>query len=771
MKLILKFVIPLIIVLGIIGAMMVPVMDLVTQRWFIKDLELRSQLVTNTLQESLQPLLLTKGRERKSKIQALLDKVAQDERILAMGYCDANNVLEFKTILFPADLACQDIPTDPQTSANTPLPLMTKTLKGGRFSITATPLVALSVEAEGTSPVAVSLGRLIIVHDLSVAERRSDDTRNYLIALILIIGVVTSLVAVLVARWSRKEWMNSMRTLLNEVRKPSLADNLVAPQHQEFQPILRDIKNLMRDLEDNRAISDDLQLHWTPQKLREILSTELSGDEVIVVSNRQPYIHSRVGDQIEVHFPASGLVTAMEPIVRACSGVWVAHGNGSADREVVDERDRVKVPPDNPQYEIHRVWLSKEEELGYYYGFSNEGLWPLCHIAHTRPIFRGSDWEEYVKVNQKFADAVVRDARSADPVVLIQDYHFALLPQMIRAQLPQATIITFWHIPWPNQEVFGICPWREAILEGLLGSTIMGFHTRYHANNFIDTVDRFLESRIERETSSISYNGKITLVRPYPISIEWPPRWLAEVPPGPECLQRIHARDNIPEGILIGIGVDRLDYTKGIVERFRAIERLLEKHPEWIGQFSFVQIAAPSRSSLPAYQHFDAEVRAMAEQINIKYGDGRYQPIILKIEHHEPVDVFQYFRAAVLCLVSSLHDGMNLVAKEYLSARDDEQGVLILSMFAGASRELTEALIVNPYDIEQCAEALHVALSMPASEQRERMHAMRSYVSEFNIFRWAGRMLLDAATVRRKNRFALKLSSLGANAPQLKELS
>ena len=782
MKLLLKFVIPLIVVLGIGGALLVPAVDLITRRWFVSDLERRSQLVIGTLQESLRPLLLMKGRERKTIIQALLDKVAQDERILAMGYCNANQVLEFKTVLFPADLNCQSLPTpepaDPRADPaadDEALNLIVKTIKGQTYHFTtdtmrAAPMVAGENASTGTAAPPPILGQLIMVHDLSVAARRSADTRNYLIALILIIGIVASLVALIMVRWSRREWMNSMRALLNEARKPSAATDPVAPQHREFQPILRDIKTLMRDLEDNRAIRDDLQLHWTPQKLREILSNELSGDEVIVVSNRQPYIHSRVGNTIEVHFPASGLVTAMEPIVRACSGVWVAHGNGSADREVVDERDRVRVPPDDPQYEIHRVWLSKDEELGYYYGFSNEGLWPLCHIAHTRPVFRGSDWEEYVKVNQKFADAVVRDARSADPVVLIQDYHFALLPQMIRAQLPQATIITFWHIPWPNQEVFGICPWREAILEGLLGSTIMGFHTRYHANNFIDTVDRFLESRITRETSSISYNGKMTQVRPYPISIEWPPRWLAEVPPGPDCRLRIHARDNIPDDVRIGIGVDRLDYTKGIVERFRAIERLLEKHPEWIGQFAFVQIAAPSRSSLPAYQHFDAEVRAMAEQVNIRYGDGRYLPIILKIEHHEPVDVFQYFRAAALCLVSSLHDGMNLVAKEYLSARDDEQGVLILSMFAGASRELTEALIVNPYDIEQCAEALHVALSMPEHEQRERMHAMRSYVSEFNIFRWAGRMLLDAAAVRRKNRFALKLSGLGANASQLKEL-
>lgn len=772
MKLIVKFLAPLIIVFGIIGALMIPAVELLTHRWFISDLERRSQLVIGTLQESLRPLLLMNGRERKTIIQALLDKVAQDERILAMGYCNADLVLKFKTVLFPADLSCQSLPAEEANDDET-LTLIVRNIKGRTHHFT-TDTVLLNPVAEDESTAAspsTVLGRLIMVHDLSVATQRNNDTRNYLIALIVIIGVVTSLVSMVMARWSRKEWMNSMRTLLNEVRKPSAAHHEVPPQHQEFQPILRDIKNLMRELEDNRVIRDDLQLHWTPEKLREILSEELSGDPVIVVSNRQPYIHSRVGSEIQVHFPASGLVTAMEPIVRACAGVWVAHGNGSADREVVDENDRVKVPPDNPQYEIHRVWLSKAEEQGYYYGFSNEGLWPLCHIAHTRPIFRESDWEEYVKVNQKFADAVVRDARSPDPVVLIQDYHFALLPQMIRKQLPQATIITFWHIPWPNQEVFGICPWREVILEGLLGSSIMGFHTRYHVNNFIETVDRFLESRIDMETLSISYNSKITLVRAYPISIEWPPRWLAAIPPGPECLQRVRARDNLPENVRIGIGVDRLDYTKGIVERFRAIERLLEKYPEWIGQFSFVQIAAPSRSSIPAYQHFDAEVRAITEQVNRKYGDGRYRPIILKIEHHEPVDVFQYFRAASLCLVSSLHDGMNLVAKENLSAHDDEAGVLILSMFAGASRELTEALIVNPYDIEQCAEALHIALAMPESEQRERMHTMRSYVREFNMFRWAGRMLLDAAAVRQKNRFALKLSSLGTNATTLLKAS
>jgi trehalose 6-phosphate synthase len=468
---------------------------------------------------------------------------------------------------------------------------------------------------------------------------------------------------------------------------------------------------------------------------------------------------------IKIQFPASGLVTAIEPVVRACSGVWIAHGNGTADREVVDKRDRAQVPPGKNEYEIHRIWLTPEEEKGYYYGFSNEGLWPLCHIAHTRPIFRQSDWESYKQVNQKFANAVIADAKSDNPVVLVQDYHLALVPKMIRDKLPNATIITFWHVPWPNPEAFGICPWREEILEGLLGSSIVGFHIRFHRNNFVETVDRFLESRIDREYSSISYLGRATLVRSYPISIEWPPHLLADIPPISDCEKRVRQRDKLPMGVAIGLGIDRLDYTKGIIERFRSVERLLEKHPEWIGKFSFIQIAAPSRSSISAYKTFDDDVRAMARHVNERFGADGYTPIVLKIQHHGPELVYEYMRAANLCFVSSLHDGMNLVAKEYIATRDDELGVLVLSMFAGASRELTEALIVNPYDIEQCADALHSALSMSAREQRERMHAMRSFVKEFNIYRWAGRMLIDAATIRRKNRFLARFAGEKSRPP------
>ena len=410
------------------------------------------------------------------------------------------------------------------------------------------------------------------------------------------------------------------------------------------------------------------------------------------------------------------------------------------------------MPPGRNEYALRRVWLSAEEEQGYYYGFANEGMWPLCHIAHTRPVFREDDWLDYKRVNQRFADVVVEEARSSDPIVLVQDYHFALLPRMIREQLPEATIITFWHIPWPNFESFGILPWREEVLQGLLGSSILGFHTQSHCNNFFDTVDRFLEARVDRETFTVSYGGDPTEVRRYPISIEWPPAALQVQPDVATCRAKVRRELGLPEGVKLGVCVDRLDYTKGILERFAAIERLLELEPHWVGQFSFVQVAAPSRTNIEEYRNLDARVRASAERINARFASERCPPIVLKIEHYDANRVYELYRAAEVCYVASLHDGMNLVAKEFVASRDDEQGVLILSQFTGAARELAEALIVNPYDFEQAAAALHVALSMAPEEQRARMRSMRNLVQEFNVFRWAGRMLLDAARMRHRSR-------------------
>jgi trehalose 6-phosphate synthase len=364
-----------------------------------------------------------------------------------------------------------------------------------------------------------------------------------------------------------------------------------------------------------------------------------------------------------------------------------------------------------------------------------------------------------VRVNQLFADAVVKESTSRDPIVLVQDYHLALVPRMVRDALPAATIITFWHIPWPNPEAFAICPWREELLDGMLGSSILGFHTQFHCNNFVDTVDRQLEARVDRETFSVSYRRELTTVKRYPISIEWPPSSDLEVAPVAECRAAVRERHGLPANQAVGIGVDRFDYTKGIEERLRAVERLLERWPEWVGKFTFIQIAAPTRGGIEEYDHYQSRVSALVTRINGRFPGAAHPPIILLSSHHGPNAVNEYYRSADVCMVSSLHDGMNLVAKEFIASRDDERGVLVLSQFTGAARELAEAIIVNPYDTDQCASALRAALSMPEREQRARMRLMRGLIAEFNVFRWAGRMLIDAAGMRKRRRLLDRIVS------------
>ena len=512
-----------------------------------------------------------------------------------------------------------------------------------------------------------------------------------------------------------------------------------ASNFSAYQPVMRETEKNGRDV-------NDTLVEWGPDTLKKILADELPDTEVIVVSNREPYIHETSPDGVVLRKPASGLVSALEPITRTCAGTWIAHGSGSADRQTVDQQDHLAVPPDDPSYTLRRVWLSEEEIKGYYLGFANEGMWPLCHIAFTRPLFRASDWEAYKAVNRKFADAVVAEAKTKRPVVLVQDYHFALLPRMIRERLPDAIIITFWHIPWPNAEVFSICPWREEILDGLLGSSILGFHIQLHCNNFTESVDRFLESRIDREGAAISYKGETTLVHAYPISIEWPKRPRLSGDPA----KAVRARHGIGDDVRIAVGVERLDYTKGVLDRFHALDEFFTQHSDWVGRLTFLQIAAPSRSDLPAYKALHEECLALVAEINDRYGTDDYRPIVLLDEHHTQEQLAELYRAADICVVSSLHDGMNLVAKEFIAARDDGSGVLILSTFAGASRELLEALIVNPFDPASMGEAFFHALTMPEAEVRERMQRLRETVRSNNVFRWAGSMLVDAARLRKR---------------------
>jgi trehalose 6-phosphate synthase len=602
------------------------------------------------------------------------------------------------------------------------------------------------------------VGGLAVVHDVSYIHARTRHVwrESFLHVLAQVFLIV--LITLLIVRWSiagpiarAAHWMRALRT-------GNISARQEMPDLDLFRPLAREVATMAESLNQARSAAENearlreaAESMWTAERLSVQVRTRLEGSRLFVVSNREPYMHQRSSKSLEVVVPPSGLVTALEPVLNACDGTWIAHGSGDADLEAVDAQDRLRVPPDDPRYTLRRVWLSKEEEEGYYYGFANEGLWPLCHIAHTRPIFRAADWQHYQEVNRKFTQAVLEEIEDTPkPVVLVQDYHFALLPRLVKEQRPDARVAIFWHIPWPNPEAFGICPWQRQLVDGLLGADLVGFHVQSHCNNFLRTVDRVVESRVDWEHFAVLRQDHRTIVHPFPISVDLTDdESVEDNHQGSSYLERGALMRNLGvEATFLGIGVDRVDYTKGILERFLAIERFLEKSPNYQGKFTFVQIGAPSRTHIKRYHDLLAEVEAEAERINWRFQAGKWKPIVFLKRQHSHKEIAPYYRAADLCLVTSLHDGMNLVAKEFLAARRDERGVLILSQFTGAATELRDALLVNPYDIDQTAESIRVALEMEPEEKQLRMQRMRRAIKEHNIYRWAGNLITELCEVR-----------------------
>ncbi len=704
--------------------------------WFERDVSTRAHLAVSAAGDALAAHLRSGDRRRAS---AVLQQIARDDRIIAASACSDGMRTVARTGATVPEFSCEGLAARFRDGVPEGGTEIVEGAEGGLVHLSLLPIA----DEQGLA------GYAILVHDLSFVARREASLRRFTLGVFAVVALLASAVTVAVRRWSWRRWTDELRRLL------PLPPVSTARRRRRFQPLMSEVRQLAAEL----AAEGSGPGRWSPERLRRTLTDVLRGERVVILANREPYVHDRAPDgAVRVLHPASGLVTALEPVMRACGGVWVAHGSGSADRDVVDRHDRVGVPPGEESYSIRRVWLEQDEERGYYYGFANEGLWPLCHIAHTRPVFRAEDFRQYERVNRRFAEAVCHEVDGPDPIVLVQDYHFALVPRMIRERLPRATVISFWHIPWPNAEKFAICPWATELLEGMLGSSIVGFHTQLQCNNFIEAVDRNLEARIDRERHSAVYSGRETLVRAYPISIEWPSRWATEAPPVAQCAREVREELGIAPDALLGVGVDRLDYTKGIEERLLAVERLLERFPHLRGRFTFAQLAAPSRTLIPEYRELGDRVEALVKRVDDRFATGTWRPIVLLLGHHEPPAIFRYLRAADVCYVSSLHDGMNLVAKEFVAAREDERGVLVLSRFTGAARELTEALLVNPYDLEESSAALAAAIAMPASEQAERMRAMRSFVTHMNVYRWAGRMLSDAARLRQRDRLSTRLT-------------
>jgi trehalose 6-phosphate synthase len=718
-----------------------PLVTAIVEGWSRRDVELRSRLVFRSIEDRVANAISV---ATPTGLAQYFARLTEDEKLIALGYCDDTGTLKYATKSMPKELSCRSLPRGAAESFST---LATDR---GRYLVSAFPLVSGDKK-----------GEVVLLHDLTFVDARARQARLYVAIALIGVAAGLGLLATAVVQGLLRGWQRSIKTQIEEFGSP--ATN-TAGDESVFN---REIQSLLSELNVERRYAEGIKVEWSPATLRTLLEEELPNTQVLVVSNREPYIHNHANGEPALQIPASGLVAAVEPVMRACGGTWIAHGSGSADRETVDANDRVAVPPADPVYTLRRVWLSDEEQDGYYYGFANEGLWPLCHIAFIRPIFRESDWQHYVAVNKRFADAVVQEATQEDPIVLVQDYHFALLPRMVRDRLPKATIVTFWHIPWPNSETFSICPWREQIIDGLLGSTILGFHTQFHCNNFLEATDRFMESRIDRERSSVTASGLETLIRAYPISIEWPPAALAAQAPVEQCREAVRARFSLPPEAVLLVGIERFDYTKGILDRLRAVDDLLTREPSWKGKLVFIQAAAPTRNRLEKYSELQQEGLRLAAEINERHGDENYRPIELVVRHHSPDEVYELFRAADACIVSSLHDGMNLVAKEFVASRDDEEGVLILSSFAGASRELSEALIVNPYDTSAMAASLERALLMPKQEQRDRMRLMRELIRERNVYRWAAQMLMDASRLRKRERIRAKRAERTLSAARL----
>jgi trehalose-6-phosphate synthase len=713
------------------------------KRGLRKELEHRAEVLAESLAENVEPYLDEKSLKQ---LQRIVGRFSNREHLVGVAILNARLEPIAASLGLAQQLKIQTLAI-PQAIAENKTESQFIQRAGGSQHIYVVPL-------HRNDEV---VGELVIVHDASYINAQTAHVWRETFLRVLVQVVLIAFITLLIVRWSiagpiarAAQWMKALRTGRVGAIRAAMPDlDLLRPLAREMETLAESLTAARSAAEKEAQLREAGESLWTPERLSVHVRGKLGKSRLFVVSNREPYSHIRRGDSVQAIVPASGLVTALQPVLCACDGTWVAHGSGDADLETVDGHDRLRVPPQEPKYTLRRVWLTKEEEEGYYYGFANEGLWPLCHIAHTRPMFRVSDWEHYSKANVKFAKAVLEEMASTEqPVLLLQDYHFGLLPRLVKKTRPDARVAIFWHIPWPNPETFGICPWQRELLEGLLGADLIGFHIQSHCTNFLQTVDRTLESRIDWERFFVNREDHRTAVKPFPISVEFTSTSRAQPEQSPYLERVALLQESGVEALFLGVGVDRVDYTKGILERFLAIERMLEKYPIYREKFTFVQIGAPSRTHIKRYHDFFADVEAESERINWRFQTGKWKPIIFLNRQHSHVEIERYYRTADICLVTSLHDGMNLVAKEFVAARDDEQGVLILSRFTGAARELRDAVLVNPYDIERTADAIRYALEMEPEERTARMQRLRKVVKEQNIYRWAGNLIGDLCEVR-----------------------
>lgn len=741
MKRVLLFSLPILIIISVIFAVFGFFQARSVQERLIDEVKHRAKAVAESMELSAGQILATRDLR---KAKRLIDKFETRERLKGCVLYDREGKLFVITKRFSEWKDKQKSYLREVIATKSPQGELTKF---GDYTVYRYVYPVLDDDGQILGLVEVIYDTSYIFTRLTELWKRISITLIALVLSILLISLLTLHQLFVVPVQRLTEWFTHFQRG-NTNAKPPIRNNgelgKLAMEVEQVALSLRVARQSMIEEAQVRVEKEDL---WTEKRLRDLVVAKLGENSLFVVSNREPYIHvfDAERNETKMMFPASGVVTAIDPIMRACGGTWVAHGSGNADRRFVNSRNKLGVPPGDERYILKRVWLTKEEEEGYYYGFANEGLWPLCHVTHTRPIFREVDWRMYRKVNERFAESLLEELPENNPFVFIQDYHFTLLPQMIKEKRPDATIALFWHIPWPNPEVFSICPYQEEILEGMLGCDLIGFHVQNNCNNFLDTANRLMESRVDTEKFSVVRSGRETLVRAFPISVDGS---VFGTPTESVLKKKARIREDLNlDGKIIAVSVERIDYTKGIIERIMAIDRFLEKYPEYKKRFVFIQIAAPSRTHIKRYHDLMGEIDELIERKNWKYADGDWSPIIYFKRQFTHEEISPYYQLADLCIVSSLHDGMNLVAKEFIAAKEDLSGILLLSRFTGAARELTDAVQINPYAIEEFAESIKEAIEMPAEEKRRRMARMREIISKNNVYFWAANIITDLTAV------------------------
>jgi trehalose 6-phosphate synthase len=699
------------------------------------DLQYRTRVLADSLKDSVEPSLASRST---STTQRIVDRLSANERIAGLGVFDSSGEAVAISKSFPTGLERRTL-VENAMDQDTSLGAFMQSSAGNVY-------VFIDVLHQDDHVVgALALVQSASYIDAAIARIWTDNALRLILQLFLFGAAIFVLV-----KWV---FLQPIQQLSEAMRLARRGEPVPEKNHVSglFNPLNTEISKITASLRQARAVASEearmrleqIDSPWTAERLKEFIKTSARGRPIFVVSNREPYVHDMINGEIKYRVPAGGAVTALESVMHAAQGTWLAHGSGTADKEAADKDGKIRVPPDEPQYTLKRLWLQKEDVDGYYNGFSNEALWPLCHMAHVRPLFRKEDWTAYRKVNGEFAKSLLSEIRGVErPLILVQDYHLALLPALVKSSRPDAKVAIFWHIPWPSAESFSICPWRKEILQGMLGADLIGFHTQQYCNNFLDTVGSELESRIDYERFSIFQAGHEAQVKPFPISIAFPGTAEPKTGANKNVLENLGIRSPY-----LALGVDRLDYTKGILERLRGVEFFFDKHPTYREKLTFLQISSPTRESVAKYKEYSKEVSAEAERINQKFGTRSWRPVVLEKRTYSHRELLELYELAHACLVTSLHDGMNLVAKEYVAARTKEDGVLILSMFAGASRDLRGALLVNPYSAEETADALYSAITMSKSEQHRRMKSMRDSVQDYNIYRWAAELIKTLATL------------------------